>query len=211
MSAGEIDEPMRLALEQAWEAFTNGSFPVGAALVDPGGTVIAVGRNRMGESSAPDGRLRATGIAHAEMDVLAQLPMGDYNQHTLVSTLEPCLLCRSAVTMAHVGNVHFLAADSFFEGLDALPSLNKHAQRWYPAMRGPSTGDAADFASILPIAVLLLFGPTGDAVVHYRTHNPREFAAANAIVRDNLWPRRELTVEAAIAHVAGVTASIPGL
>jgi tRNA(Arg) A34 adenosine deaminase TadA len=210
MSTGEVDEAMRLALQQAWEAFTNGSFPVGAALVDPSGTVVAVGRNRMGESSAPDGRLRLTGLAHAEMDVLAQLPIGEYGGHTLVTTLEPCLLCRSAATMAHVGKVHFLAADSFFVGLDALPRLNKHMARWYPAMRGPSTGDAADFASILPMAVLLLFGPTGDATAHYRTHNPREFAVADAIVRDNRWPTRELTVDAAIAHVARVAASIAG-
>ena len=204
----ETGEPMQLALEQAWESFRNGSFPVGAVLVDHGGSVVAVGRNRMGESSAPDGRLRSTGLAHAEMDVLAQLPMGDYAGHTLVTTLEPCLLCRSAATMAHVGKVEFLAADSICDGLEALPRINEHAKRWYPIMRGPAKGDAADFASILPMAVLVLFGPTGDAASHYRTHSPREFAVADAMVRENRWPGRELTVNEAIAHVAGVAASI---
>jgi tRNA(adenine34) deaminase len=204
----EIRKPMQLALEQAWEAFRNGSFPVGAVLVDPGGSIVAVGRNRMGEASAPDGRLRSTGLAHAEMDVLAQLPMGDYARHTLVTTLEPCLLCRSAATMAHVGRVEFLAADSICDGLEALPGINEHAKRWYPNMLGPSRGDAADFGSILPMAVLVLFGPTGDAAAHYRTHSPREFTVAEAIVRENRWPGRELTVDAAIAHVAGFAASI---
>ena len=208
--SGELGEPMQLALDQAWESFRNGSFPVGAVLVDQLGTVVAVGRNRMGESSAPDGRLRSTGLAHAEMDVLAQLPMGDYAGHTLVTTLEPCLLCRSAATMAHVGHVEFLAADSLWDGLDELPLINDQTKRCYPTMRGPSSGDAADFASILPIAVLVLFGPTGDAAGHYRTRSPREFAVAEAIVRENLWPGRELTVDAAIAHVSGVAASIVG-
>jgi tRNA(adenine34) deaminase len=207
----EMGEPMQLALEQAWESFRNGSFPVGAVLVDPGGSVVAIGRNRMGESSAPDGRLRSTGLAHAEMDVLVQLPMGDYAGHTLVTTLEPCLLCRSAATMAHVGRVEFLAADSICDGLEALPGINEHAQRWYPIMFGPSTGDAADFASILPMAVLVLFGSTGDAAAHYRTHSPREFAVADAMVRENRWPGRELTVDAAIAYVADVAASIEGV
>ena len=64
--------------------------------------------------------------------------------------------------------------------------------------------------SILPMAVLVLFGPTGDATAHYRTHSPREFAVAEAIVRENRWPGRELTVDAAIAHVAGFAASIAG-
>ncbi len=207
----EIGEPMQLALEQAWESFRSGSFPVGAVLVDDGGLVVAVGRNRMGESSAPDGRLRSTGLAHAEMDVLAQLPMGDYAGHTLVTTLEPCLLCRSAATMAHVGKVEFLAADSICDGLEALPWINEHAKRWYPIMRGPAKGDAADFASILPMAVLVLFGPSGDAAGHYRTHSPREFAVADAMVRENRWPGRELTVNEAIAYVTGIAASIEGV
>ncbi len=210
MTVREVDEPMRFALEQAWEAFVSGSFPVGAALVDAGGVVVAVGRNRMGESSAPDGRLRSTGLAHAEMDVLSQLPMGDCGGHTLVTTLEPCLLCRSAATMAHVGKVQFLAADSICDGLDELPRINQHAGRWYPDMQGPSTGVATDFASILPMAVLLLFGPTGDAAAHYRIHNPREFAVADVMARENRWPSRELTVDAAIAHVAALVASIAG-
>jgi tRNA(adenine34) deaminase len=210
MTVREVDEPMRFALEQAWEAFVSGSFPVGAALVDAGGAIVAVGRNRMGESSAPDGRLRSTGLAHAEMDVLSQLPMGDYGGHTLVTTLEPCLLCRSAATMAHVGKVQFLAADSICDGLDELLRINQHAGRWYPDMQGPSTGVAADFASILPMAVLLLFGPTGDAAAHYRIHSPREFAVADVMARENRWPARELTVDAAIAHVSGLVASIAG-
>jgi hypothetical protein len=142
------------------------------------------------------------------MDVLAQLPMGDFAGHTLVTTLEPCLLCRSAATMAHVGKVEFLAADSICDGLEALPHINEHAKRWYPIMRGPASGYAAAFASILPMAVLVLFGPTGDAASHYRTHSPLEFAVADAMVRENRWPGRELTVNEAIAHVARFAASI---
>jgi tRNA(Arg) A34 adenosine deaminase TadA len=80
---GGLTAPMRRALELAWDAFRAGSLPVGAVLTDGNGVVVAEGRNRIGEGVAPPGRLRGTGIAHAEMDVLAQLPMGDYSDHTL--------------------------------------------------------------------------------------------------------------------------------
>ncbi len=35
--------PLRRCLELAWEAFCVGSFPVGAMICDPSGTVIAMG------------------------------------------------------------------------------------------------------------------------------------------------------------------------
>lgn len=115
---------MRRALELAWEAFCAGSFPVGAVITDSSGATVAEGRNHMGESDAPPGRMRNTALAHAEMDALAQLPFGDYHDHVLYTSLEPCLLCRSAATMTGIGTVHYLAAD-----LDQLPTINAHAAR----------------------------------------------------------------------------------
>lgn len=64
--------PMRRALELAWDAYCAGSFPVGAVLTDPDGVIVAEGRNHAGESTAPDGLMRGTVIAHAEMSVLAR-------------------------------------------------------------------------------------------------------------------------------------------
>jgi tRNA(Arg) A34 adenosine deaminase TadA len=203
-------EAMKIALEQAWEAFRNGSFPVGAALTDPSGNIVAVGRNRMGEGSAPDGRMRATGLAHAEMDVLAQLPLGDYVGHTLFTTLEPCLLCRSAATMTHVGTVEYLAADSLCEGLDALPSINAHASRRYPSMRGPSESRESDFASILPMAVFLLFNRDGDTAGHYAKSDRLRFATATRIVAEDAWPSKSLTLDAAIDHISTLHATVTG-
>ena len=198
----DADAPLfRRTLELAWEAFCSGSFPVGALLVDGSGAVVAEGRNRMGEADGPPGRLRSTGLAHAEMDVLAQLPLGDYADHTLYTSLEPCLLCRAASTMSHIGTVRFLAADSLCEGLDALPTINGHASRRYPAMVGPLTGSYARFASVLPMAVLLAFNPSGDTADHYLANSPSEFAVAQHIVLGNGWPGRSLSLDDAVAHV----------
>ena len=195
---------MGRAVELAWESFRAGSFPVGAVLVDGRGEVVAEGRNRMGEGEAPAGRMRSTGIAHAEMDVLAQLPMGDYPDHTLFTSLEPCLLCRAALTMTHVGTVRFLAGDSLCEGLDQLRDINAHASRRYPVMEGPGDGIVAAFAGALPMAVLLLFNPTGTTADHYRLFDPVVFARAQRIVAENRWPSKALDVQGAVESLVDV-------
>ena len=143
----------RRCLELAWEAYCAGSFPIGALVCDADGVVVAEGRNRIGETDAPPGRLRHTALAHAEMDVLAQLPIGEYADHVLYSSLEPCLLCRAAITMTHIGTVHHLAADVICDGLDGIRGLTAHTVRRYPTMHGPYPGLEADVASILPMAV----------------------------------------------------------
>jgi tRNA(Arg) A34 adenosine deaminase TadA len=66
---------MRRALELAWDSYCAGSFPVGAVITDPAGTIVVEGRNRAGEADAPAGRMRNASIAHAEVDALSQLPM----------------------------------------------------------------------------------------------------------------------------------------
>ncbi len=189
---------LRRCLELAWEAYCAGSFPVGAVICDPSGAVVAEGRNRIGEADAPPGRLRNTGLAHAEMDALAQLHMGDYADHVLYTSLEPCLLCRSAITMAHVGTVHFLAADSLCDGLDRIREINGHASRRYPTMHGPYPSLESEIAAVLPMAVLMAFNPTGDTGVHYRQWAPHHAAAADRIVARNAWPSRDLDVDSMI-------------
>ncbi|MBI4934042.1 MAG: nucleoside deaminase [Actinobacteria bacterium] len=200
----ELEPPMRRALELAWEAYRAGSFPVGSVITDPRGDIVVEGRNRAGEGEAPPGRMRNSAIAHAEVDALSQLPMGEYSQHTLYTSLEPCLLCRSAMVMTHIGTVHFLAADSLCEGLDRLPEINGHASRRHPTMAGPGHGVVAEFAGTLPMAVLLLFNRDGTTAAHYAQHAPSRVAAARRILDEDLWPPRRLSLEAAIDHLSPV-------
>ncbi|MEU5582474.1 hypothetical protein ABZ791_33265 [Streptomyces huasconensis] len=78
----------RLPFALAWEAFGAGSRPVGAALLDADGTVVACGRDRSEEATAPPGRLAGAAIAHAEIDVPAHLPSRHrYRDHRLFTTL----------------------------------------------------------------------------------------------------------------------------
>jgi tRNA(Arg) A34 adenosine deaminase TadA len=175
MAASPVDHlppPWRVALRLAWEAHCTGNIGVGAVLTDPAGRVVATGRNRVCDATAPPGRLRATYLAHAEIDALGQLPAGDYPQHTLWTTLEPCLLCLSAVVLSHVGTVRYAAPDPLWHGLDGLPQLNAQAARRWPVRIGPLSGPVAALCALLPLIWALRRSPDGVVARAYASSDP---------------------------------------
>jgi tRNA(Arg) A34 adenosine deaminase TadA len=107
-----LGAPWRAAFELAWEAFGAGTIPVGAVVTDADGTVLARGRNRITESSAPEGQIFGSRVAHAEINALVQLGMGRrYFDCTLWTTLEPCAQCIAAAWISTIGRVEFAAPD----------------------------------------------------------------------------------------------------
>jgi tRNA(adenine34) deaminase len=98
---------MRAALAEARAALDSGDVPVGAAILDPSGTVIARGRNRREADGDP--------TAHAEIVAIraAARSVGVWRLDglTLVVTLEPCTMCAGAITAARLSRVVFGAAD----------------------------------------------------------------------------------------------------
>jgi tRNA(Arg) A34 adenosine deaminase TadA len=116
---------MRAALEQARSAATAGEVPVGAVLVR-NEQIIAAGCNAPISSHDP--------TAHAEITALraAGQALGSYRltDTTLYVTLEPCLMCASAIVHARVRRLVFGAWDPRAGGAGsiinvfALPGLN---------------------------------------------------------------------------------------
>ena len=116
---------MRHALQLATRAQAQGEVPVGAVLVK-GGAVIATGANRPIGSHDP--------TAHAEIESLraAGRLLGSYRltDTTLFVTLEPCIMCASAIVHARVKRLVFGTWDPRAGGAGsvanvfALPALN---------------------------------------------------------------------------------------
>jgi tRNA(adenine34) deaminase len=98
---------MRLALRHARLSADHGDVPIGAAVLDPSGAVVAAAGNQRELARDP--------TAHAEILVLreAAAALGSWRltEHTLVVTLEPCTMCAGALVLARVARLVFGAYD----------------------------------------------------------------------------------------------------
>ncbi len=120
---------MRIALDQARNAWLVGEVPVGAVVMRAG-QVIATGYNRPITQHDP--------TAHAEIVALrhAATLLGNYRlpECELYVTLEPCAMCAMALLHARFKRVVFGAADAktgaagSVVDLFAQPLLNHHTQ-----------------------------------------------------------------------------------
>lgn len=116
---------MRLALELARAAQSDGEVPVGAVMVDASGQVLAEGRNRAEHGSPTD---------HAEMEVLSKVLRArdrwSLGGSTFYVTAEPCLMCLGAMVLARIGGLVYACEEPRFGGVAVLQSLWKEGR--YP-------------------------------------------------------------------------------
>lgn len=146
----ELDEPWRVSLGLAWEAYLAGTIPVGSVVAAPDGTIVARGRNRIFE--APGIGLAGSRLAHAEVDALSQLPVTNrYRDHVLYSTLEPCLLCAAAALLATVGRIEYAAGDPFGGGCSGAIDT-AHWRRSAPTIAPPLGGWPGQLSAALQSA-----------------------------------------------------------
>lgn len=112
---------MLRALRMAGRAARAGEVPVGALVVDAGGSILSQAHNETESLRDP--------TAHAEVLALRRAALAAGNHRlggcVLVVTLEPCLMCTGAIRESRVSGVVFGASDaragavcSCLEGLD---------------------------------------------------------------------------------------------
>jgi tRNA(adenine34) deaminase len=99
---------MTAALDLAKAALAKGDFPVGCVIAD-GDAVIAQGRR----TGTADGK--ANEIDHAEINTLRSLyrhhPDLDRSGLTIYCTMEPCLMCFSAILLSGIGRLVYAYED----------------------------------------------------------------------------------------------------
>ena len=98
---------MRVALNEARKAVASGDIPVGAAIFNATGELIATGHNERELHNDP--------TAHAEIVAIRKVAekLGDWHltDYTLVVTLEPCAMCAGAIAQSRLQTVVFGAWD----------------------------------------------------------------------------------------------------
>lgn len=94
-----MDNFMRMAIEEAQKGLGGGGIPIGSVLVIDG-QVVGRGHNRRIQ--------KGSSILHAEMDCLenaGRLTARDYQKATIYSTLSPCDMCSGAVLLYKIPRV----------------------------------------------------------------------------------------------------------
>jgi tRNA(adenine34) deaminase len=125
-----LAEPWQICIEEAWTAYCHGSLPIGAAITDRDGRLLARGRNRILEPEAEGRLLCGNRLAHAEVNALISLDWSvvDPRSSVLYSTLEPCAFCCGAVRQTRLGEVRYASRDAAAGGVclfEASPSMRR--------------------------------------------------------------------------------------
>ncbi len=115
---------MEQALCEARAAADRGEVPVGAVIVGPDGSVVAVAGNRTRELNDP--------TAHAEILALraacAQTGSERLPDHDLYVTLEPCAMCAAALAAVRIRRIYYGAADPKSGGVAHGARVFSHPQ-----------------------------------------------------------------------------------
>jgi tRNA(adenine34) deaminase len=106
-SAIVYDAAMRAALDEAKIALESGDVPIGAVILDPGGSVMARGHNVREREGDPTGHAELVAVRRAAQALGAWRLDGC----TLVVTLEPCTMCAGAVVLSRLDRLVFGAFD----------------------------------------------------------------------------------------------------
>ena len=112
---------MRFILRRSKEV---GKFelPISAVIIDENGRCIGRGSNRRNANNDP--------LGHAELIALRQASLiktdWRFNECSIITNLEPCTMCASALIQARMGKVVFGAYDKKRGGLGGAIDLSNH-------------------------------------------------------------------------------------
>ena len=126
VSRGDRDwsQYMKRALELARDAETKGDVPIGALLVNVDGKIVAEAHNERELIKDP--------TAHAEVLAIRKAANLEQawrlNGYTLVVTLEPCVMCAGALSLARIDRVVFGAKDPRAGAMGSVYNVHEDAR-----------------------------------------------------------------------------------
>lgn len=165
-------------LSLAWDSFCARTTPVGAVVVAPDGAIATEGRGRRFEPVTVDRQLSHTRIAHAEINALAVLPpTRGYEDHLLLTTLEPCCMCLGAAIQSTITSVHYAAPDPY-GGSAHLTVDTPQARRRPLTLYGPVDDQRGAFAELLHLVWLLEAAAADSVLQPHRATRPAAYATA---------------------------------
>ncbi len=133
----DLNPIWQTAFTEAWEAFTNGSIPIGAVITDDKDQILIKARNHNNDIFVQPPQIGNTLIAHAEMNALLQLQPKRFSarNYSIFTTCEPCPMCFSTIYMSGIRKIHYAARD-FYAGSTNLvgttPYLSVKPLNIYP-------------------------------------------------------------------------------
>lgn len=98
ISDAHIQAGLDAAIAQAEKGWREGGIPIGSALLDERGVIVAIGHNQRVQQGDP--------TAHAEVDCIRNAGRRrDWNRCTLISTLSPCQMCTGTAVLFKIPRV----------------------------------------------------------------------------------------------------------
>ncbi|EFO63335.1 Cytosine deaminase, putative [Giardia lamblia P15] len=112
---------MEECFKEASLALVEREVPVGCAIVDSDGHILATGRNATNKTR--------NSTYHAELVALAQLPSGiNLSNCVLYVTIEPCIMCAAALSIVGLTNIIYFARNNKFGGCGSVLDVNNHIE-----------------------------------------------------------------------------------
>ena len=136
----DLSPGWQVAWAQGWEAYQTGNVPVGAAIINAAGEVLAAGRNRTREARQVSGVISGFDLAHAEVNALLMLPEVSREEGytlTLLTTVEPCPQCAGTLVMSQVRRLSYAAADPWAGCASLFTEQPYIASKKVDVSRGP--------------------------------------------------------------------------
>jgi len=100
------------AYEQAVKSFEEGGIPIGAAIADRSGRIVAAGHNRREQSGDT--------TAHGEISAMRNAGRRrDWHECTMATTLSPCVMCTGAALLHRIPRI-IIGERETFQGAEDL-------------------------------------------------------------------------------------------